>query len=366
MAISRLHKPVVVAPSRGVIAGQPALRKKIDNAFLIGVPLVGSVGFLFWYHSHPIHAVEVVTFILGYFIIGMGTGVGFHRYFSHKSFQTSPWVAYLLGAAGSMSFQSSLLTWIADHRRHHSQTDHCGDAHSPIVDGHCHHTDSLKGLFHAHIGWMFDDTVTDRNIYGRDLARDPIIRFYARTHYIWPVLSLALPGLIGYAFGGSTDAWGCVLAACLRTMLFQHSVWAVNSFGHTFGYENYNMRNNSKNNTFLAALTFGDGYHNNHHRYPRSAFHGLRKGELDLNGIIITWLGKLGLARKIIFADRYLCEKRPSDSPMRASIAPAAHVSITVPPLPPQHSNWGQCSIGGAGVPSDDLPTQTRKIVTRS
>ena len=110
MAISRLHKPVVVAPSRGVIAGQPALRKKIDNAFLIGVPLVGSVGFLFWYHSHPIHAVEVVTFILGYFIIGMGTGVGFHRYFSHKSFQTSPWVAYLLGAAGSMSFQSSLLT----------------------------------------------------------------------------------------------------------------------------------------------------------------------------------------------------------------------------------------------------------------
>jgi stearoyl-CoA desaturase (delta-9 desaturase) len=366
MAISRLHKPVVVAPSRGVIAGQPALRKKIDNAFLIGVPLVGSVGFLFWYHSHPIHAVEVVTFILGYFIIGMGTGVGFHRYFSHKSFQTSPWVAYLLGAAGSMSFQSSLLTWIADHRRHHSQTDHCGDAHSPIVDGHCHHTDSLKGLFHAHIGWMFDDTVTDRNIYGRDLARDPIIRFYARTHYIWPVLSLALPGLIGYAFGGSTDAWGCVLAACLRTMLFQHSVWAVNSFGHTFGYENYNMRNNSKNNTFLAALTFGDGYHNNHHRYPRSAFHGLRKGELDLNGIIITWLGKLGLARKIIFADRYLCEKRPSDSPMRASFAPAAHVSITVPPLPPQHSNWGQCSIGGAGVPSDDLPTQTRKIVTRS
>ena len=107
------------------------------------------------------------------------------------------------------------------------------------------------------------------------------------------------------------DAWGCVFAACLRTMLFQHSVWAVNSFGHTFGYENYNMRNNSKNNTFLAALTFGDGYHNNHHRYPRSAFHGLRKDEVDLNGIIIIWLGKLGLARRIIFADRYMDEKEP-------------------------------------------------------
>jgi stearoyl-CoA desaturase (delta-9 desaturase) len=310
-----LDQPVAVALPRGVIAGGPALKKRIANTFLIGVPLAGSVGCVFWFRSHPIHAVEVVTFILGYFIIGMGTGVGFHRYFSHKSFLTPPWVAYVLGAAGSMSFQSSLLTWITDHRRHHAQSDQCGDAHSPIMDGHCDHPDSLKGLFHAHIGWMFDDTVTDINIYGRDLARDPIIQFFDRTHYVWPVLSLALPWLIGYAFGGLTDAWGCVLAACLRTMLFQHSVWAVNSFGHTFGYENYNMRNNSKNNTFLAVLTFGDGYHNNHHRYPRSAFHGLLKGELDLNGLIITGLGKVGLARRIIFADRYVGEKpSPADT----------------------------------------------------
>jgi stearoyl-CoA desaturase (delta-9 desaturase) len=291
------------------------VRKKIANTFLIGVPFAGSVGCLFWFHSHAIHAVEVVTFILGYFIIGMGTGIGFHRYFSHKSFQTDAWFAYVLGAAGSMSFQSSLLTWVTDHRRHHSITDHCGDAHSPIVDGHCGTPGSLRGLFHSHIGWMFDDTVTDRNIYGRDLLRDPIVRFYDRTHYLWPALSLALPWLIGYAFGGSVDAWGCVFAACLRTMLFQHSVWAVNSFGHTFGYETYNMGNHSKNNVFLAAVTFGDGYHNNHHRYPRSAFHGLRKYELDFNGIIITWLGKLGLARKIIFADRYLDEERPVAEP---------------------------------------------------
>ena len=310
MAISPLPQPVGFATPRGVIAGRPALKKKIANAFLIGIPFAGSVECLFWFHSHPIHAVEVVTFILGYFIIGMGTGIGFHRYFSHKSFQTDRWFAYLLGAAGSMSFQSSLLTWVTDHRRHHSQTDHCGDAHSPIVDGQCHNTDSLRGLLHSHIGWMFDNTVTDRNIYGRDLLRDPIIRFYDRTHSIWPVLSLALPWLIGYFFGGFTDAWGCVFAACLRTMLFQHSVWAVNSFGHTFGYQNYKMGDKSMNNHFLAAITFGDGFHNNHHRYPRSAFHGLRKYELDFNGIIITCLGKLGLARRIIFADHYLDEER--------------------------------------------------------
>jgi stearoyl-CoA desaturase (delta-9 desaturase) len=315
VAISPFPQPVIAGPARGVIAGRPALKKKIANTFLIGVPFAGSVASLFWFHSHPIHIVEVVTFLLGYFIIGMGTGIGFHRYFSHKSFQTYPWVAYLLGAAGSMSFQSSLLTWVTDHRRHHSQTDHCGDAHSPIVDGHCHDTHTLRGLFHSHIGWMFDSTVTDRNIYGRDLERDPIIRFFDRTHYIWPVLSLAIPWLVGYALGGFADAWGCALAACLRTMLFQHSVWAVNSFGHTFGYQNYKMGDRSMNNRFLAAITFGDGFHNNHHRYPRSAFHGLHKNELDLNAFIILCLGKLGLAHKIIVADHYLDEDRPIPEP---------------------------------------------------
>ena len=311
MAISQLQPTLATVPARGVIVGRQALKKKIENTFLIGIPLAGSIGCLFWFRSHPIHLVEVITFLLGYFVIGMGTGIGFHRYFSHKSYQTYPWVAYLLGAAGSMSFQSSLLTWVTDHRRHHAQTDHCGDAHSPILDGHCHDTSSLRGLFHAHIGWMFDDTVTDRSIYGRDLERDPVIRFYDRTHYLWPVLSLAIPAGIGCAFDGAADAWGCVFAACLRTMLFQHSVWAVNSLGHTFGYQNYAMGNKSMNNVFLATVTFGDGYHNNHHRYPRSAFHGLRKWEIDFNGILIAALGKLGLARKIIFADRYMDEERP-------------------------------------------------------
>jgi stearoyl-CoA desaturase (delta-9 desaturase) len=125
------------------------------------------------------------------------------------------------------------------------------------------------------------------------------------------VVSVAVPWLVGYAFGGLTDAWGCFFFACLRTVMFQHSVWAVNSLGHTFGYENFNMKNNSKNNTILAWLTFGDGYHNNHHRYPRSAFHGMLKHEMDLNGLIIMGLKKVGLARNIIFADGYLGDKQP-------------------------------------------------------
>ena len=312
MSVSHIYQPVAVARPLGVIVGRPALQKKIANTFLIGIPFAGSVGSLFWFRSHPIHAVEVVTFILGYFVIGMGTGIGFHRYFSHKSFQTYPWVAYLLGAAGSMSFQSSLLIWVTDHRRHHSQADHCGDAHSPIVDGHCHDTrHPPRPLPRPHRLDVRRHRHRPQHLRPRPRARPhhPVLTTAPTTS--GPSLSLAIPWLIGYAFGGLADAWGCLLAACLRTMLFQHSVWAVNSFGHTFGYQNYNMGNNSKNNVFLAAVTFGDGYHNNHHRYPRSAFHGLRKYEFDFNGILITWLGKLGLARKIIFADHYLDEERP-------------------------------------------------------
>jgi len=134
---------------------------------------------------------------------------------------------------------------------------------------------------------MFDDTVTDVNIYGRDLAPIPSSGFMPYPLHLARSLH-SHSRLAGYIFGGLTDAWGCVFAAFLRTVLFQNSVWAVNSFGHTFGYENFNMNNNSKNNSVLAALTFGDGYHNNHHRFPRSAFHGMRKGELDLNGLIIV------------------------------------------------------------------------------
>ena len=120
MAISRSSQPVELIRPPGMIAGQAAWKKRIDNTFLIGFPLAGSVASIFWFRAHPIHWVEVITFAVGYFIVGMGTGVGFHRYFSHKSFETSPWVAYMLGAFGSMSFQSSLLTWTSDHRRHHS------------------------------------------------------------------------------------------------------------------------------------------------------------------------------------------------------------------------------------------------------
>jgi stearoyl-CoA desaturase (delta-9 desaturase) len=286
----------------GVMSGGwEAVKKRIENTILIGVPLAGSIAAPFWIYENSISWIEITAFLWGYAIIGLGIGLGFHRYFSHKSYKPKRWIAWLLGAAGSMAFQGSVLRWIADHRRHHAHTDDCGDVHSPYVDEHCEDTSTWTGLFHAHIGWMFDSSVTDYKVFAKDLLRDPLVMFFHKTHWLWPALSLVLPWAYGYALGGVQHAWGCLLiGGCLRTTVFHNVVWAVNSIGHTWGYETYTQGNNSKNNQVLALLTFGDGWHNNHHQFPRSAFHGLTDKELDINGLIITGLEKAGLVSDVV------------------------------------------------------------------
>lgn len=290
----------------GVISGgSKALQKRIENGILVGVPLIGAIISPFWFYYHSFTWIEVSAFAISYAIVGVGVGVGLHRYFSHRSFRTKPWVAWLLGIAGSMAFQHSVLHWVADHRRHHAHTDECGDLHSPYVDTSCSSTSTWSGLFHAHVGWLFDSSVTDYNVFAKDLLRDPIFVFLHRTHWIWPSLLLLSVWSYGYILGGIEHAWGCLLfAGCFRTALFHNIVWAVNSIGHTHGYESFPQKNNSKNNFVLAILTFGEGWHNNHHRFPRSAFHGLSRSEFDINGVIITVLEKLGLATDVIRVPR--------------------------------------------------------------
>lgn len=283
------------------IGGATARRKRIENAVLIGFPLVGTVFSPFWLASHSLTAIEISAFLASYLFVGLGVSLGLHRYFSHKSFEPKRWIVWLLAAAGTMAFQGSILRWVADHRRHHAHADECGDVHSPVVDSHCANTSTLGGLFHAHIGWMFDDSVTDYDIYATDLLQDPLIMFFQKTYWLWPTVSLAGPWFYGLILGGLEHAWSCLLVAgCFRTTLLHNAVWAVNSFGHSYGYETFPQENKSKNNPFLALLTFGDGWHNNHHRFPRSAFHGLSTRELDVSGLIITLLERLGQVRNVI------------------------------------------------------------------
>lgn len=291
------------SPPPGVIVGGPdVLRKRIEYGIILASLLLGSVGAVWWMLGHPVTWIEVSSFLIGYCVINVGVGMGLHRYFSHKSFETYPAVRFVLGMIGCFSVQGSLRDWIADHRRHHAHTDECGDTHSPVVDGHCHDTSTLGGLLHAHFLWLFDNTSTDLRVYGKDLLADPMMTFFHRTRWVWPILSLVvLPGLYGYVLGGAEHAWGSILVGgFLRTFVFLNFVLAVNSIGHAFGSERFPQGNHSKNNMVLALLTFGDGWHNNHHRHPRNAYAGLAWYEIDVNGSLIGLLERLGLAWNVV------------------------------------------------------------------
>src|SRR5579872_6075811 len=259
--------------------GIPGLIKRIENTFLVGIPLFGSIVAIHQIARNGITGIDLLSFLLFYLLTGLGVALGLHRYFSHKSFETTPAIAVLLGAFGSMSFQGSIFRWVIDHRRHHAHTDEFGDVHSPHVDPWGDMNGGLSGLLYAHVGWLFDSTTTDAQVYGAGLLHDKLIMFFTRTHWLWPAASLALPWGFGYLLGGSEAALSSMLiGGCLRTTILHNVIWSVNSIGHRFGSEDFRHGNGSKNNLTVALLTFGDGWHNNHLCFRHSMLSGLAEG----------------------------------------------------------------------------------------
>ena len=290
-------------PPFGVIYGGTAgFRKRLEYCIIFFSLIAGVIAAAAWFVWHDLTWIEVSSFIIGFAVINVGIGMAMHRHFSHKSFDTYPAVRYVLGAFASMACEGSILKWAADHRRHHAQADHCGDLHSPHIDGHCHDVSNWKGLWNGHIGWIFDDTTSDMSVYGQVLDDDPVVMFYDRTRWFWYAASLFIfPGVYGYIFGGVEHLVGAILfGGFVRTFFFLNCVMGVNSIGHRWGSERYPQDNHSKNNFWLALLTFGDGFHNNHHYFPRAAMAAHRWWEIDINGYLIHGLEKLGLAWNVV------------------------------------------------------------------
>ncbi len=239
-------------------------------------------------------ATLIVTYVLG----GLAITVGFHRYFAHKSFETSrPFMAFL-GILGCSSMQGPITQWVTDHRKHHALSDKEGDPHSP--HGHGEGAwGTLVGLFHSHIGWMFHTKGLDRGkTYGKDLYEDRLVLIIDRFYLLWLALSLAIPFLIGYLAGGGSVSLGIqvmIWGGVLRLFLLQHSTWSVNSICHMFGEQAYETRDESRNVRALALVTFGESFHNNHHAFPSSAIHGLDRRQIDLSAWTIRGLERLGL-----------------------------------------------------------------------
>jgi stearoyl-CoA desaturase (Delta-9 desaturase) len=251
------------------------------------------VGWQVW-----VRPIDLCMLIAGLVLGGFGITLGYHRLFTHSSFRAKPAVKALLGILGSMCMQGPILFWCSCHRAHHQYTDREGDPHSPHLSGDTW-LGKLRGFIHAHFGWIvFSGTYRYNAARVDDLYRDPVVRWVDDRYLLWVSLGLVIPGVIGGVCSGAIEGaiMGFVWAGLARVALTQHLTWSVNSFGHMFGTKPFETHDESRNNLLLAVLGFGDGWHNNHHAFPQSARHGLRKGETDVSFDVIRIFEKLGWA----------------------------------------------------------------------
>jgi stearoyl-CoA desaturase (delta-9 desaturase) len=264
---------------------------------LVGVPFLGACVALALALRHGISHVELVTLALMYVLTTAAVTVGLHRYLAHRAFRTGRATRVLLAALGSMAAQGPVIYWVANHRRHHQHADAPGDPHSPHAYG-ATALARMRGLVHAHVGWLFGADVTDCDRYAGDLVRDRAMVAVNRTYLVWVAAGLALPAAIG---AGLVGAWGGAIQGLLwgglvRIFLLQHTTFSINSICHVFGRRAFATRDHSVNTGWLALLSFGEAWHNNHHAFPSSARFGLTWWQLDPGALIIRLLVTTGLA----------------------------------------------------------------------
>ena len=264
------------------------------------VPFLGilSAPFLLW--GWGFGWVDFGLLVGMYLLTALGVTVGFHRLFTHRSFETNCIVRFVLGALGSMAIEGSVLKWVALHRRHHQHSDTPDDPHSP------HHGGRglwgfLRGFLHAHLGWAFKPNPVNLDRYVKDLQQLLSVRLTNALFPLWIFLGLAIPAILG---GILTASWagvllGFVWGGLMRVFLVHHVTWSVNSVCHLWGRQPYPEKDQSRNNFVLGVLAMGEGWHNNHHAFPTSARHGLRWWQLDISYYVIRLLGLLGLAWRI-------------------------------------------------------------------
>jgi len=191
---------------------------------------------------------------------------------------------------------------VANHRRHHAFSDEEGDPHSPHVGFGDGWRGALKGLAHAHVGWLFRPGGASYERYAPDLVKDPLMRFVDATFVLWVLVGLAIPFGLGVAITGTINGgltallWG----GAVRMLVLHHFTYSINSLCHFFGRRDFKTDDESRNLAWLAPFTFGEAWHNNHHAFPTSAFHGLRRSQFDLSAIVIRGLERAGLVWNVV------------------------------------------------------------------
>jgi stearoyl-CoA desaturase (Delta-9 desaturase) len=296
---------------------QPTQNEALDR-FLTGtitvLPFIG-LGLAVWQlWEQAVGWSDVIVFLIVYTLTGLGITVGFHRLLTHRAFKTKTWVKATFAALGSAAIEGPVSAWVADHRKHHAFADRHGDPHSPHVDHGHGLKGALKGLFHAHVGWLFIHTQRgNKERYAPDLLKDPVISYIDRTFLLWVLAGLAVPFLLGWAIGGSlsTALTGLLWGGLVRMLVLHHVTYSINSICHVFGRRDFETDDQSRNVFWLAPLSFGESWHNGHHAFPTSARHGLKPWQFDISAGVIRTLEALGLAWDVQRpAPEKLAEKR--------------------------------------------------------
>jgi len=246
---------------------------------------------------------DLVIFGTLYLVTGFGVTVGFHRLLAHRSFATSRFLRGAFAALGSAAIEGPVIAWVADHRKHHSRSDRLGDPHSPHVGQGPGWRGVLRGLFHAHLGWLFIHTErASKQRFAPDLLSDRVVRFIDRTFLLWAIIGLAVPFGLGVAIGDSVTAGltGLLWGGAVRVFVLHHVTYSINSLCHMFGRRPFATRDESRNLAVLALPTLGEAWHNNHHAFPTSAAHGFGRWQADPSAIVIRALARLGLAWDVV------------------------------------------------------------------
>ena len=257
----------------------------------LGLLHVGALAAPWTFTWQALVAVLVLHWLTG----GIGICLGFHRMLTHSSFQTYKPIRWLIAWVGGLAGEGSAVDWVANHRKHHAHSDQVGDPHSP-----------LDGPWWSHVfwvAWQYPGAAHQQHLqhWAPDMLRDPALRFLQQTFLLWHFLLGGAMGLLGYAMGGSSMAisfvvWGMFVRLCFVL----HATWAVNSASHMWGYRNYTTTDQSRNLWWVALITYGEGWHNNHHAFPRMAAHGHRWWEFDVTFFTIRAMQWLGLAWDVV------------------------------------------------------------------
>ncbi len=280
---------------------------RIATGTVTAVPFIG-LGLVVWQTwAEALRWSDFVVFAIMYTATGLGVTVGFHRLLTHRSFKTTPWLRATFAALGSVAIEGPVISWVADHRKHHAFSDQEGDPHSPHAGHEGGFRGALRGLAHAHVGWLFIHTQrANKQRYAPDLMKDPQVLFVERTFVWWALGGMAAPFFLGWLIGGSLHSalTGLLWGGLIRVLLLHHVTYSINSLCHFFGRRRFDTGDESRNLAWLAPLSLGEAWHNNHHAFPTSAAHGMRRWEVDPSAAVIWLLEKTGLAWDVVRVSR--------------------------------------------------------------